>query len=105
MTPATQLDIQEIKNLILALDQKLISEIIELKVELKNTNAKVEINNAKIDALDKRITDGLNNLDKRISNQEFIYRAVVIGVIGLLLTPLATNAIRYFWENPLFPIH
>ena len=125
MTTVTESDIQEIKNLILALEQKLMYEIIELKREVNNVNTKVEANNAKIDAvsikvevntakidannfkidtLDKRIADSISNLDKRVSNQEFIYRAVVIGIIGLLLTPLATNAVRYFWENPLFPL-
>ena len=79
----------------------------------KNLTAKindVEKNlTAKINEVEKEVKEikGKNDqLDKRVANQEFIYRAVFIAIISLFTTgaisTLGPSIFKYFWNNPLF---
>jgi len=108
MNTVTDSDIKEIKEAISTLAKQLNDVEKNLTAKINDVEKNLATNNAKIDGIDKRITDGLNNLDKRITTQEFIYRAVFIAIISLFttgaITTVGTSAIKYFWNNPLFPI-
>ena len=50
----------------------------------------------------KAVKAQIDQIDKRITNQEFIYRAVYISIITLATGAIGTSVIRFFWDNPLF---
>lgn len=116
MTTVTESDIKELKDLIKAQGVEITAHRIELSNEIKTLDVKFD---AKFEALDRRMTENFSNLekritdnfsnlekrlsenfsnlDKRITTQEFIYRSVFLAIIGII----ATNLIRYFWDNPI----
>jgi len=99
MNTVTESDIRELKDLIKTQGIELSAEIKALSAQMQTLNIKFD---TKFDALEKRMTENYNNLDKRITTQEFIHRAVFISIIGLIATSLGTIAAGYFWNNPPF---
>jgi len=106
MTTVTTDDLKEIKEAIATFGKQLndVEKNLTQKINdvEKNLTAKIyEI------AGDVKATSGkIEQLDKRVTTQEFIDRAVFISIItlasGSVLTTIGTSAIRYFWDNPLF---
>ena len=82
--PVIETDIAEILKEIKSDQKKLLEEVNHLKLG----QAKIE---GKIDALDERLSDQIKaldtkveQLDKRVGNQEFTNRGVLIGLIVVI---------------------
>lgn len=80
--------IQEIKDLIINLDRKFDTKILELdkKIEVNFAELKGDIKELKVDIkrVEEKLEAKMDGIDKRLGNEEFISRsaftAVVVGV-------------------------
>ena len=85
--PKIETDIADILKEIKADQKKILEEVNCLKIGLTKTDGK-------IDSLDTKV----EQLDKRISNQEFAIRGVLIGLIVVILGGFA----MFFWMASKF---
>jgi predicted nuclease with TOPRIM domain len=73
-----------------ALDEKFTSKINGLDEKFTSKiNGLDEKFTSKINGLDEKFTSKIDGLDKRLSNQEFLNRAVVVGLLLAILGGLA----------------
>jgi chromosome segregation ATPase len=122
MTTVTESEIKELKDLIIAFRDDIKAEIKDIKAEIKDIKSdikRIEIGQAEIKgdikALDERLTGQVKALDekltgeiktinakldglgKRLENQEFLSRSVVVG----LVLAFAAGLVKLFF--PDFP--
>lgn len=93
----------DLKDILGKIDQKLDNlqkDVTELKIGQTKLEGKIEANSTKIEGLDKKfstkiegldekISTKIDGLDKRIGNQEFLNRAVVVGLLLVIFGGLA----------------
>ena len=122
MTTVTESEIKELKDLIITFRDDIKAEIKDIKLDIKDIQTdikRIEIGQAEIrgdikaldekltgqiKALDERLTGeiktvnaNLNGLGKRLENQEFLSRSVVVG----LVLAFAAGLVKLFF--PDFP--
>jgi tetrahydromethanopterin S-methyltransferase subunit G len=90
MTTATDIDIQQLKDLITVSStttQKQITDLtLEVRVGFTKTEGDFKELKSELKALDAKFEEKTKNLDQRISGKEFTARSITIGIItGLLL--------------------
>ena len=82
----------DLKDILGKIDQKLDNlqkDITELKIGQTRLEGKIEANSTKIEGLDEKFSTKIDGLDKRLGNQEFLNRAVVVGLLLAILGGLA----------------
>lgn len=87
-------------------DNKLIDISCNLQMttaKLKGNNANVETNKTKIEALEKRIIDSFFKVQiQRLTNQDFLLRTIISAVIITATSIASTTMLNYLWNHPLF---
>jgi peptidoglycan hydrolase CwlO-like protein len=82
----------DLKDILSKIDSKLDNlqkDVTDLKIGQTRLEGKIETNSSKIEALDEKFTSKIDGLDKRLGNQEFLNRAVVVGLLLAILGGLA----------------
>jgi len=102
MTTVTDTDIKEIKEAIAALGKQINDVEKNLTAKINDVAKDLTAKISEIAGEVKATKAQIEQLDKRITNQEFIYRAVYISIITLATGAIGTSVIRFFWDNPLF---
>ncbi len=75
----------DLKDILGKIDSKL-DNLQKDVTDIKIGQAKLE---GKVEALDEKFTSKIDGLDKRLSNQKFLNRAVVVGLLLAILGGLA----------------
>jgi predicted nuclease with TOPRIM domain len=93
MSVQIETDLKEILGKIDSKLDNLQKDVTELKIGQTRLEGKVESLDEKftnkIEGLDEKFTSKIDGLDKRLSNQEFLNRAVVVGLLLAILGGLA----------------
>ena len=83
--PVIETDLAEILKEIRTDQKKLLEEVNELKLGQAKIEGKIEALDEKLSGQIKALDTKVEQLDKRVGNQEFTNRGVLIGLIVVIL--------------------
>ena len=83
--PVIETDLAEILKEIKSDQKKLLEEVNDLKLGQAKIEGKIEALNEKLSGQIKALDTKVEQLDKRVGNQEFTNRGVLIGLIVVIL--------------------